>query len=84
MEEVTARSNWLLDQIDVRGWAHSIVPQNVDDVVHLGRGGHMLLLFTRQQKSRPRLLMLTGTGLKSSFPGKGAVPDPLRMVGRIL
>ena len=56
MEEVTARSNWLLDQIDVRGWAHSIVPQNVDDVVHLGRGGHMLLLFTPPTEVPPAIV----------------------------
>lgn len=42
--EVTARSNWLADQIDVRGWAHSLVPESADNVVRIGRGAHILLL----------------------------------------
>lgn len=46
IEEVTARSNWLVEQIDVRGWAHSIVPENADNVVRIGRAAHILLLLT--------------------------------------
>ena len=44
LEEVRVRSSWLLDQVDVRGWAHSITPENADDVVRIGRGGHILHL----------------------------------------
>ena len=44
IEEVTARSNWLVEQIDVRGWAHSLVPENADNVVRIGRAAHILLL----------------------------------------
>ena len=46
IEEITARSNWLVKQIDVRGWAHSIVPENADNVVRIGRAAHILLLLT--------------------------------------
>jgi hypothetical protein len=44
IEENTARSNWLVEQIDVRGWAHTLVPENADNVVRVGRGAHILLL----------------------------------------
>ena len=44
IEEITARSNWLVEQIDVRGWAHSLVPENADNVVRIGRAAHILLL----------------------------------------
>jgi hypothetical protein len=40
---VTARSDWILDQIDVRGWTHSLGPENGDNVVRIGRGAHILL-----------------------------------------
>ena len=39
-----ARSDWILNQIDVRGWAHSLGPENGDNVVRLGRGIHILQL----------------------------------------
>jgi len=42
IEETTARSNWLFEQIDVRGWAHSLVPENADHVVRIGRAVHIL------------------------------------------
>jgi len=44
IEEITARSNWLVDQIDLRGWAHSFVPENADNIVRIGRAKHILLL----------------------------------------
>ena len=46
LEHVIGRSNWLLDQVDVRGWAHSLMPENADYVVRIGHGEHMLLLLT--------------------------------------
>jgi hypothetical protein len=46
IEEVTARSNWLEEQIDVRGWAHSLVKENADNVVRIGRAAFILLLLT--------------------------------------
>lgn len=46
IEEITARSNWLVSQIDIRGWAHRLVPENADNVVRIGRAAHILLLLT--------------------------------------
>lgn len=46
INEVTVRSDWLIKQIDVRGWAHSIVPESADNVVRIGRAAHILLLLT--------------------------------------
>lgn len=43
---VTARANWIADQVDVRGWAHSLGSENGDNVVRIGRGAHILLLLT--------------------------------------
>lgn len=43
---VTARSNWILDQLDVRGWAHSLGVVNGDNLVKTGRGAHILMLLT--------------------------------------
>ena len=47
IDEVTARSNWLVTQIDIRGWAHSLVPENADNVVRIGRAALILTLLTR-------------------------------------
>ena len=44
--EVTARSNWIANQVDVRGWAHSLDPGDGDNLVRIGRGAHILLLLT--------------------------------------
>lgn len=41
---ITARSDWILNQIDIRGWAHSLGPENGDNIVRLGRGAHILRL----------------------------------------
>ncbi len=45
-DEMIARSDWLLDQVDIRGWAHRLIPENADDVVRTGRGGFILPLLT--------------------------------------
>lgn len=46
IEEITARSNWLIEQIDLRGWAHRLVPENADNIVRIGRAVHILSLLT--------------------------------------
>ena len=38
IDEVKVRSNWLVDKIDVRGWAHSFDPEHADNTVHTLRG----------------------------------------------
>ena len=53
---VTARSNWLLDRLDIRGWVHSLGPDNEDNLVKSGRGMPILMLlilpFDAPQKVR--------------------------------
>lgn len=44
LSDVIARSNWLVDQIDMRGWAHTLGTENGDNMVRTGRGLHILTL----------------------------------------
>ncbi len=44
IDAVTARSNWLANQIDVRGWAHSLAPENADNLVRVGRAAQIFSL----------------------------------------
>ena len=44
--EVQARSAWIAQQIDARGWAHTMGPERGDEFVRMGRGAHVLLLLT--------------------------------------
>lgn len=46
LDQVIARSNWLADQIDIRGWAHCFNKKIADNVVETGRGPYILLLLT--------------------------------------
>ena len=39
-----ARSNWIMDQIDVRGWAHRFGKEDGYDFVKTGRGEYILLV----------------------------------------
>lgn len=41
--ECVARSNWIADQLDIRGWAHSFGPDRGDNVIRIGRGPLILL-----------------------------------------
>ena len=38
IDEVKVRSNWLVDKVDIRGWAHSFDPENADNAVRTLRG----------------------------------------------
>ena len=44
--EAKARSNWIADQVDVRGWAHALDPEQGDNLVQIGRGAHILLFLS--------------------------------------
>ncbi len=44
LSSVTARSNWIMDQVDIRGWVHSLEAEHGDQIVKTGRGEHILLL----------------------------------------
>lgn len=43
---IIARANWLIKQVDIRGWAHRFIPENADDIVRTGRGIYILLLLS--------------------------------------
>ena len=53
LKEVTAYSNWLLGQVDLRGWAHRLIPENVDDFVRIGRGSYMHFLLSPPTDVQP-------------------------------
>lgn len=46
LSRVKAISDWIVDQIDVRGWAHRLGYDVADEIVKTGRGVHILLLLT--------------------------------------
>ena len=41
-----AQSDWIMSQIDIRGWAHSFGKENGDSLVKTERGAYILLLLT--------------------------------------
>ena len=49
----TARSNWIADQIDVRGWAHSFQPEKGDNMLGIGRVAHIRMLLTPPSHAAP-------------------------------
>ena len=42
----TAHSNWIMDQVDIRGWVHSFEAEHGDHIVRTGRGEHILMLLS--------------------------------------
>ncbi|WP_205510241.1 HTH domain-containing protein [Paenibacillus elgii] len=44
--DVMAYSDWILEQIDVRGWVHSLGSENGDSILNSGRGVFILTLLT--------------------------------------
>ena len=46
LSSVRVRSDWILNQVDVRGWAHSLGDENGDNIVKIGRGAHILMMLT--------------------------------------
>lgn len=44
IQEVIARSNWLVEQYDVRGWVHRLAPENAHTISKEGSVAHILLL----------------------------------------
>lgn len=56
IDDVKIRSNWLLDHVDLRGWAHLFAPENADNIIRIGRGGYMLLLLTPLKDVKPAVV----------------------------
>ena len=44
LDTVKARSDWLVEQLDTRGWASAMVVEDADTMVRSGRAAHVLLL----------------------------------------
>ena len=43
---VRIRSDWIINQVDVRGWAQSLGGENGNNFVKTGRGAHILMVLT--------------------------------------
>ncbi len=48
LSSVTARSDWLVDQLDIRGWVQSLDPENGINIVKSGRSVHILMMLILQ------------------------------------
>jgi len=55
LPEVRARSNWILDQIDVRCWAHCLGGENGDNLVKVGRSVFIQLLIFPPENTLPEV-----------------------------
>lgn len=53
--DIKVRSNWLLEQIDMRGWAHFLGMENGDVLVKLGRGEYLVALLTPSMDMSPEV-----------------------------
>ena len=42
--EIRTRSNWILGQVDIRGWTHRFDRETSDHIVRAGRGVHIMLM----------------------------------------
>ena len=56
IDELKARSDWIADQVDPRGWVHRMGPDNGDNVVGNGRGAHVLLFLTPPDTTRKAIV----------------------------
>lgn len=52
---VRARSDWIMGQIDVRGWAHSLGGEGGDNLVRVGRVAHIMLLLSSLADVSPEI-----------------------------
>lgn len=50
---VRARCDWIIDQIDVRGWAHSLGGEGGDNLVRVGRIAYIMLLLLSPADESP-------------------------------
>ena len=46
ISSASIRSDWIVSQIDIRGWAHSFGPENGDKLTRIGPGEHIMILLT--------------------------------------
>jgi HNH endonuclease len=41
---IQIRSNWILNQIDIRSWAHCLIRENANHIVNNGRAAHIMMM----------------------------------------
>jgi hypothetical protein len=77
IEEAMARSSWLAEQIDIRGWAHRIAKENADHVVRIGRGAYILMLLRPPESDQQDIVdaYLTWAEERILAPIKKPFPD---------
>lgn len=46
LSKVKAVSDWIVEQIDTRGWAHRLDAKSADDIIKTGQGNRVFLLLT--------------------------------------
>jgi hypothetical protein len=65
--DIVARSNWLADLIDIRGWAHCLVPDYVDYVVQRGPAAFVEFLLSPPTEASQTVLDAYWKWLESCF-----------------
>ena len=50
-----ARSDWIMDQIDIQGWAHSYGTETGANIVKTGRSAHIMALLTSPVEESPQV-----------------------------
>jgi hypothetical protein len=65
--EIVARSNWLADLIDIRGWAHCLVPDYVDYVVQRGPAAFVEFLLSPPTEASQTVLDAYWKWLETCF-----------------
>lgn len=50
-----ARSDWIINQIDIRGWAHSYGAEGGANIVKIGRSAHIMALLTSPIEESPQV-----------------------------
>ena len=48
--EAAVRSNWLMNQIDPKGWGHRIAPENAEEFVRIGHAAYYLIPLLRSME----------------------------------
>lgn len=53
--DARARADWIIEQIDMRGWAHRLAGESGDNMVKTGRGVYVLLLLSPPAETVPEV-----------------------------
>lgn len=46
LTEIKARSDWIIEQVDILGWVHRFGQENGENIIKIGRGANILLLLS--------------------------------------